>query len=225
MDLLTASFITLCLTLIPVTNPIGMAPIFLSFTTNLSKKERRGFALQVAMLAFFFLIGTLIFGPILLKFFGISLSFIKISGGLLLAITGWQMLMTTKLENQERDGGKDINPPKTAFFPLAFPITVGAGSIAIVTTLASSYNNPEFTISAVVLNYAGGILAIAVDMALVAICYGFSEEIFSKLGETGTEVVTKVTAFILMAIGFQVAWGGLQNVIIETVKIIKNLPL
>jgi len=97
---------------------------------------------------------------------------------------------------------------------------VGAGSIAIVTALASSYNNPEYPISTIFFNYTGGILAIAVDMFLVAICYGYSEEIFSKLGETGTEVITRISAFILIAIGFQVAWGGLQHVIIETAKII-----
>ena len=219
METLITAFITLFITLIPVTNPIGMAPIFLSYTENLSKEQKRSYALKVAMLAFFFLAGTLILGPTLLKIFGISLSFIKISGGLLLAITGWQMLSSNK--DSSEDKIKSIKTlRKAVFFPITFPVTVGAGSIAIVTALASSYNNPEFPMTIMFLNYTGGILAIAVDMFLVAICYGYSEEIFSRLGETGTEVITRISAFILIAIGFQVAWGGLQHIIIETAKII-----
>ena len=220
MEILITAFTTLFITLIPVTNPIGMAPIFLSFTETMTKEQRRNYALKVASLAFFFLVGTLVLGPTLLKFFGISISFIKISGGLLLAITGWQMLSSNH-DNVEHDRTKPVKTIKKAmFFPLTFPITVGAGSIAIVTALASSYNNPEYPMMAIFSSYTGGILAIAVDMLLVAVCYGYSEEIFSKLGEIGTEVITRISAFILIAIGFQVAWGGLQHVIIETAKII-----
>ncbi len=220
MEILITAFTTLCITLIPVTNPIGMAPIFLSYTEKLPKKQRRDYALKVAMLSFFFLGGTLILGPPVLEFFGISISFIKISGGLLLAITGWQMLSSSH-ESPEPDKIKVVKTlKKLTFFPLTFPITVGAGSIAIVTALASSYNNPEYSMTIVFLNYTGGVLAIAIDMLLVAICYGYSEKIFSKLGEIGTEVITRISAFILIAIGFQVAWGGMQHVIIETAKII-----
>lgn len=219
MEILITSFITLFITLIPVTNPIGMAPIFLSYTEDMPKKQKRNYALKVAILAFFFLGGTLILGPPILKIFGISISFIKISGGLLLAITGWQMLSSNK-DNAENKIESIRTLRKAIFFPITFPVTVGAGSIAIVTALASSYNNSELPISTILFNYTGGILAIAVDMIIVAICYGYSEEIFSKLGETGTEVITRISAFILVAIGFQVAWGGLQCVIIETAKII-----
>ena len=217
MEVLTTAFVTLFLTLIPVTNPIGMAPIFLSFTEGLPKKQRLHFAIKVASLALSVLVGILVFGPFIMKFFGINLSFVRISGGFLLAITGWQMLCS----KQDNDNDK-IKAMKTLrksiFFPLTFPLTVGAGSIAIVTTLAISYS--EASLSIATYSYIGGILAIALDMLLIAICYGFSAEIFSVLGETGTEVVTRISAFILLAIGLQVAWEGFQNIIIETAKMI-----
>jgi multiple antibiotic resistance protein len=220
METLISAFITLCITLIPVTNPIGMAPIFLSFTESLSRKQRHRYAIKVAILAFLFLGGILVVGPFVMKFFGIKIEFIKISGGLLLTITGWQMLTNSKQESANTDKIKAIRAlRKSAFFPLAFPVTVGSGSIAIVTALATSYSQELFSVTAI-FSYSGGLSAIALDMFLVAICYGYSEEIFSVLGETGTEVITRISAFILVAIGIQVVWGGLQPIIIETAKII-----
>lgn len=62
MEIIATTFMFLCLTLIPVTNPIGMAPIFLSFTVDLPRKQRHHFVIKVALLTIIFLIGILVLG-------------------------------------------------------------------------------------------------------------------------------------------------------------------
>jgi len=50
--------------------------------------------------------------------------------------------------------------------------------------------------------------------ASVAVCYRFADTIFRRIGEAGTNVVTRLTAFILLAIGVEIVWGGLKPLIL-----------
>ena len=50
-----------------------------------------------------------------------------------------------------------------------------------------------------------GILAIAVT---IYFCYRFAEGIVGKLGPGGTNVVVRLSAFILLCIGIQIIWTG-----------------
>ena len=55
-----------------------------------------------------------------------------------------------------------------------------------------------------------GILAIAVSVYL---CYRFAENTVALLGNEGTNVVVRLSAFILLCIGIQILWGGLSTLI------------
>jgi multiple antibiotic resistance protein len=50
-----------------------------------------------------------------------------------------------------------------------------------------------------------GILAISVTIYL---CYRFGERIVARLGSSGTNVVVRLSAFILFCIGIQIIWMG-----------------
>ena len=51
-----------------------------------------------------------------------------------------------------------------------------------------------------------GILAIAVSIYL---CYRFANRIVAFLGEAGTNVVMRLSAFILLCIGIEILWNGI----------------
>ena len=55
------------------------------------------------------------------------------------------------------------------------------------------------------LAHAIGILLVALGVYL---CYRYAEAILRKLGPTGTGVVVRLTAFILLCIGVQIAGTG-----------------
>ena len=50
-----------------------------------------------------------------------------------------------------------------------------------------------------------GILAIA---ATIYVCYRFAERTIALLGKSGTNVVVRLSAFILLCIGIQILWNG-----------------
>ena len=45
---------------------------------------------------------------------------------------------------------------------------------------------------------------------LVVICYGNAARLVRMLGQSGTSILTRLSAFILLAIGIQILWTGLS---------------
>src|SRR5271169_2368087 len=82
--------------LFPVVNPIGDAPIFLSLTRHYSQSAQEILSRKIAAYGFALLAGSFLFGSEILSFFGVTLAVIQITGGLIVASTGWSLL------NQQR---------------------------------------------------------------------------------------------------------------------------
>jgi multiple antibiotic resistance protein len=62
------------------------------------------------------------------------------------------------------------------------------------------------------LAHAVGILLVAISVFL---CYRYADRIVSKLGSTGTSVVVRLSAFILLCIGVQICWNGVHALIVS----------
>ena len=205
-------------TLFPVVNPLGDAPIFLTLTRRYPQSTQRILARKIAAYGFTLLAGSFLFGSIVLDFFGIRLFVVQIAGGMVLAATGWSLL------NEADDGSAGNQAPATledalehAFFPLTLPITVGPGCISIAITLGAHVRHeagPGWE-----RGYPGHSIAALIGMLLlcllVAFCYGHADRLVRMLGKSGTTIVTRLSAFILFAIGVQIIWNGLSSGIPE----------
>jgi multiple antibiotic resistance protein len=42
-------------------------------------------------------------------------------------------------------------------------------------------------------------------------CYGNADRLVRLLGKSGTTILTRLSAFILLAIGVQIMWNGLSS--------------
>ena len=78
--------------LLPIVNPPGCAPVFLSMTPGLSDATRTILARRAATNGSLLLVAAMLVGSHVLGFFGLSLSVVKIAGGLLVIATGWKLL-------------------------------------------------------------------------------------------------------------------------------------
>ena len=86
------------------------------------------------------------------------------------------------------------------------PITVGPGSIAVAITIGSQRPRVGLTHLALIGGAAGvGLIAIS---ATIYVCYRFAEETIRVLGEQGTNVLIRLSAFILLCIGIEIIWSG-----------------
>ena len=204
-DLVNA-FLLVYAGLFPIVNPIGVAPIFLGLTRHCTDKERNTFALRVTLNSFFLLLGSLLVGSYVLEFFGITLPIVRVAGGLVVTATGWNLLQAGD-EEEDEPAAHRLLKPSDAFYPLTMPITVGPGSIAVAITLGSQRPRVSDLTHLALLGGAAfaGLIAIA---ATIYICYRFAEGTVGALGEHATNVLVRLSAFILLCIGIEIIWNG-----------------
>jgi multiple antibiotic resistance protein len=210
MGLFVSSLLLAYAGLFPIVNPVGSAPIFLGLIHRSTEKEGETLARRVAINSFLLLVGSLFLGSHVLVFFGISLPVLRIGGGLVVAAFGWKLLNSSE---PSTNGDEATSMPSTApdsFYPLTMPLTVGPGAISVAVALGSQ--RPKAADLAHLALLGGGavtgILAIAVTVYL---CYRFAERLVRLLGSNGTNVVLRLSAFILLCIGIQIVWGGLSE--------------
>jgi len=204
------TFLLVYAALFPIVNPVGGAPIFLGLTRHLGDAERHALARKVAIGGFLLLLGSLLVGSYVLSFFGITLEVVRIAGGVVVSAFAWKLLhQGEKLEDQ-RGAAAVPMAPVDAFYPLTMPLTVGPGSISVAITLGSARPSAADLAQLALLGGAAlaGLLAVA---ATIFLCYRYAERITLALGERGTNVLVRLSAFILLCIGIQIIWNGWRS--------------
>jgi len=127
--------------LLPLVNPLGDALVFLSLVGSAPPSVYRTLARKIALSTTIFLIAIEAGGTLLLKFFGISLPVVQVSGGFALAAMGWKLLNEEELDEKEKqpnlDGPDMRSLEQRVFYPFTFPITAGPGCIVVMVTLSA----------------------------------------------------------------------------------------
>ena len=197
--------------LLPIVNPLGMAPIFAEMTLGYSDAIRRTVAFRVAVNGVGLLVASLFIGSYILQFFGISLAAVQIGGGLVVTIAGWQILN----KKSWADDKKIESAPSSqeilsqAFYPITMPLTVGPGSIAVALTLGSNLH--EETHLQLIFSALAAVIGIICVGVAIFLCYWFSEGLQRVLGATGTSILIRLSAFLVVCIGIQIMFNGLED--------------
>ena len=196
--------------LFPVVNPLGNAPVFLTITRQCTDEERHGLARRVAVNGFLLLLGSLLVGSHVLTFFGLTLPVVRIAGGLVVAATGWKLLSSGEDQQDHRaaSAAQDRIAPPDSFYPLTMPLTVGPGSIAVAIAFGSRRPAPPESFGHLALLAGAAVAGLLAIAGTVYVSYRFAAAVTSRLGEGGTNVLMRLSAFILLCIGIEITWNG-----------------
>ncbi len=211
--------ITSTIALFVVIDPIGVIPLFVSLTRNMSKKERKTLTsnaiLTTGILLFIFAVA----GTQILTIFGITISSFMIAGGILLFIVAIELMTrgewtfsipsSTRLrQNKSKDvikgssqDAKNNFQGESGVVPLAFPLLAGPGAI---TAVIISYQTNGLVTS---------ILSIAIVLFVTYIIFRIADMINKVLGQRGSMIVTRVFAIIVAAIAIQYIIQGIGETI------------
>lgn len=204
------AFLLVYVGLFPIVNPVGGAPIFLGLTRHCTDDERNALALRVTINSLFLLLGSLLVGSYVLEFFGITLPIVRVAGGLVVAATGWSLLQAADDFVDDRSAHQP-GSPIDAFYPLTMPITVGPGSIAVAITLGSQ--RPRAPLAQLAILGGGAVAGLVAIAATIYVCYRFAEGTVGALGDQGTNVLVRLSAFILFCIGIEIIWNGVSDLV------------
>ena len=204
--------------LFPIINPLGNAPIFLSLTSGYPGEVRTAIARRVAINGFCLLVVSVLIGTHILAFFGISLPVVQVGGGMVVVATGWSLLTRSDDEDSERSGAKSTQPSELAdqaFYPLTLPLTVGPGSISVAITVGANHAPGSETswFLPVAALLGSSVLGLSIYLS-----YRFAESIARVLGATAMNVILRLSSFILLCIGVQIAWNGVSELLGSVVR-------
>jgi multiple antibiotic resistance protein len=215
--LIWTSFLIAFSVLIPLINPLGSALVFLGLAGDAPASVYRSLARRIAINNVIFLVIIEMLGEAILRFFGISLPIVQVSGGIVIAAMGWSVLnerdaransRNKQEETEVRDETKMEDLEHKVFYPFTFPITSGPGTLVAVVTLTAHISDKS--IAKDVQAHAGIFLAIVVLSALIYFCYAYAPRITKVISPSTAHGILRVVAFILLCIGVQIAWNGLS---------------
>src|SRR5262249_62225851 len=86
------AFLFVAAALFPIVNPLGMAPIFVSYTVGIDDPTCARLARRVAYNSFLLATVALLVGSHVLRLFGLSLPAVQIGGRIILATAGWGLV-------------------------------------------------------------------------------------------------------------------------------------
>jgi multiple antibiotic resistance protein len=220
MDL-TKTFLLAFGALFSIVNPLSGAFIFFGATRELEPRVRSQVSRWVAIYAFCIVAASLYIGAYVLSFFGISIPVLRVAGGIVVAMAGWQMLSAPDATEQRRSETPsprttDVSPSRLAFYPLTMPLTTGPGTISVAISLGA--NRPHGFHASSVEFFVETLAAVVLLAVLVYLFYRNSARLAGWIGLTGTTIVVRLSAFLLLCIGVQVLWNGLA-------ELLSSLPL
>ena len=138
-DSVFGSFLIAFPALFSIVNPPGGALIYSQVTADRSHADRVQLAWRVALYSAGVMLVALLAGATLIGFFGVTLSALRIAGGLVVASRAWELLSAPQHQEDRKQaqaapaaGAEDV-----AFFPLTIPFTAGPGTIAVAIALSA----------------------------------------------------------------------------------------
>jgi multiple antibiotic resistance protein len=208
--------------LLPLINPPGNALELVGIVGAGEPKTYKILAHKVAVNTVIFLTVVSLAGPYVLHFFGVSIEVLQVVGGAVLAAMGWDLL-------NKRDEAKEMDDPQVrlaagecvatywksrAFYPLTFPITVGPGSVAVMLTLSAQANTVD--ISSRIPAFLGLFACVVVMSCINYVFCAYAPLITERVSSAVMHGVLRIIAFLLICVGAQIAWHGVQTLISST---------
>jgi multiple antibiotic resistance protein len=201
--------------LLPLVNPLGDALVFLSLVGSAPPAIYRALARKIAISTTIFLITIEACGTLILRFFGISLPVVQVSGGLALAAMGWKLLNQEEPDEKEKSSEVDTRGmgslEQKIFYPFTFPITAGPGCIVVMVTLSAHASGKGILQS--VTAHAGIVIAVMLLSVAVYWCYGHAPTITARISPQTAHGILRLIAFVLLCIGVQITSNGVETIV------------
>lgn len=187
-----------------IMNPISSVSIFLGLTQNDSEEEVKKIARQSTLTALLIVTIFALIGHFLLSFFGITFTALRLTGGILVAIIGYEMLQgkTTSNKSEDTEEGEEGS---VAITPLGTPLLAGPG--VIITAMNFSTGG--------MLNFSITVLAFGLLCLITYYMFIFGKEIKRIIGTNILKAITKMMGLILAGIGIQMLIEGIYSAVNE----------
>jgi multiple antibiotic resistance protein len=188
-------------TLLVITDPPGIVPVFIAMTADRPAAERHKLAWQAAVVALGVIVVFALFGRSILGYLGVELPSLQAAGGLLLLLVALELLTGRSTEPTELERAR----ANVAFVPLGTPLLAGPGAIVATMLFVQRIGS-----------VGGGVAFGAAIVAVVAVLWlamRFCGVILKLLRGSGVELLTRIAGLLLSAIAVQLIVDAVRAII------------
>jgi multiple antibiotic resistance protein len=188
-------------TLLVITDPPGIVPVFIAMTADRPAAERHKLAWQAAVVALGVIVVFALFGRSILGYLGVELPSLQAAGGLLLLLVALELLTGRSTEPTELERAR----ANVAFVPLGTPLLAGPGAIVATMLFVQRIGS-----------VGGGVAFAAAIVAVVAVLWlamRFCGVILKLLRGSGVELLTRIAGLLLSAIAVQLIVDAVRAII------------
>jgi multiple antibiotic resistance protein len=159
-------------------------------------------ALRSTMIATAIVLISAFFGQALLNKLGISIEALRVSGGLLLFITAFNMV--TKGETGKKwKSGQEID---IAVFPMSIPLLSGPGCLTVTILLFSKTPTVSGNVALV--------LSVLVVYGVTHLALLSANRVKNIIGRTGDDILRRLLGVILAALAIQFIADGVRQIML-----------
>ncbi len=205
-------FIVIAFTsLFTMMNPLGIIPVYISLTAGMPPREAKKVAYKAVFTSFVILVLFAVTGKFIFDFFAITIHSLRIVGGIIFFIAGYDMLQarlnrTKSSKDDDFEDTKDI-----AISPLGIPLISGPGAITVSIVL---FNDAVDISQKLIL-----LLVIVVILLIMLASLLGGRKVIKFLGENGNKVLLRIMGLIVMVIAVEFLFSGLTPIVIKMLKI------
>jgi multiple antibiotic resistance protein len=194
-------FIESFLPLFVAINPMGIIPIFLSVTENLTTAQRRRLTLQAMLTAIGLAVLILFAGQLIFSLLGITVNDLRVGGGLILLVLSISNLIFGDYRRRDPTEGGEEDPASVGVVPIGIPLIVGPAAITSILVSREAFG------------YIPTLVSLLINMVLVFLTLAASPYIGRFMGSAGSRAIAKVASLFLAAISVAMIRAGVVGMI------------
>jgi multiple antibiotic resistance protein len=192
-------------TLFTMVNPLPVVPVFLSMTSKLPATTAHRVALRAATTALLIMALFAVGGRFIFQFFHISIDSMRIVGGVLFFLIGFEMLQARPSRTKHDDESTAEYVEDIAITPLGTPMLAGPGTITSVILLMNE--------SSTLVHRVELFVAMLLVIVLTYVILVNGQRILTRIGSSGNKVLTRLMGLIVMVIAVESFFAGLGPIV------------
>lgn len=199
---MTDDFVRAFLALLAVTNVVPLLPVLQEFTAALPRAEARSYRVRALLEGNAVAVGFLFGAPLLLGALSLTVSDLRIAGGIVLIAYATHDMLFSQARRKRRSVPDDEHPELApAIAPLGVPLLVGPGTLSLLLVLSEVHGALTTT------------LALGCNVLINVLVIRVGDRLLGLMGEGTSRAVGKVMSLLLATLGAGMLRAGIEGAI------------
>jgi multiple antibiotic resistance protein len=192
-------------------NPLGIIPVYTAMTAGMASEHAKKVAIKASITALLTMLLFAFSGKFIFDFFHISVNGLKVVGGIIFFMAGYDMLQARVIRTKSDSETIHEYANDIAITPLGIPLTCGPGAITASIVMMNDANTVFLKL------LLSGTILLVILITLIFLLS--ARKVMRALGDSGNKVLMRIMGLIVMVIAVEFLFSGLKPIIRDMLKL------